>query len=362
MGRNRRRTQRTLALDLLLLLLVIMLVIGAGARSAGAGARNPCAEPGNLTQNCGFDVFVDHWESAKRYQIPAGWWYFVLSGDLDYRPSDDTYWGAPSLWLLSDGVPFTAGIYQQVKVTPGVVYQADAGWAASTQKDFERKLGLDPNGGTDPLAPSVIWGPSEWGINSWPDLTISARAVGPSMTVFVWVHHPITYGNDWIFLDAVGLWPDPSQPAATLTPTTAPTATRRPPTSTPVPARATATATAVPASATPTVTVTPEATPTPTASPSPTPTPTWTTTPSPVSPTSTLPPTRTPLPTIVAAARLESGSESESSAAVGRQGTRGDLSASLFLFLAAGAVLGGVTLAGAAWWLHRRDLTHTDGE
>lgn len=358
MGGKKTKTYEALALDLLFFLLAI----SVGARSAGAGARNPCAEPGNLAQNCGFDVFVDHWEGEKRYQIPEGWWYFVLSGDLEFRPSDDTYWGAPSLWLLSDGVPFTAGIYQQVKVTPGVVYQADAGWAASTQKDFERKVGLDPNGGTDPLAPSVIWGPSEWGINSWPDLTVSARAVGPSMTVFVWVHHPITYGNDWIFLDAVGLWPDSSQPVATLTPTTAPTATRKPPTKTPVPAPITATATAVPASATPTATVTPEATHTATASPSPTTTPTWTTTPSPVPPTSTPVPTRTPLPTIVVAARPESGSGSESARAVGQQGTRSDPPVSLFLFVAAGAVVGGASLAGTAWWLRRRGRRNVGGE
>ncbi len=164
--RKTRRPRHRLAC---LIMVFLVLAAGSGLASVGAGARNPCLEPGNLTRNCGFDTFADHWEGDKHYQVPTDWRYYVLSGDLSFRPSEDTFWGAPSLWFLSDGVPFTAGIYQQVPVTPGVVYQADAGWAAVTQPDFERKLGLDPTGGIDPMAPSVVWGPSEWGINSWPD-------------------------------------------------------------------------------------------------------------------------------------------------------------------------------------------------
>jgi hypothetical protein len=363
MAPKRRRSPRAWALGLL----VLLAAGGLEEIPVTAGARNPCVEPGNLTQNCGFDTFVDQWQGEKRYQVPTSWAYYVLSGDLDYRPSDDTYWGAPSLWLLSDGVPFTAGIYQQVQVTPGVVYQADAGWAASTQKDFERKLGLDPTGGTDPLAPSVIWGPSEWGINSWPDLTVSTRASGPVMTVFVWVHHPITYGNDWIFLDAVGLWPDASQPAATLTPTPAPTATPRPPTRTPSPAPATATPTAIPASPTPAPTATPEPTSTPTETPTPTITPTRTPSPTPPLPTNTSIPTRTPLPTIVVAARVQPETTSASSATEPtaqsfRAQGRGNSGSTLFLFLAVSAVFSALALAGTAWWLWRRGQRAPTGD
>lgn len=359
---KRGRFSRVWLLQVLLVLAALLLFVGE--RLAGAGSRNPCAEPGNLTENCGFDAFVDRWQDDKQYQVPAGWSPFILSGNLDFRPSDDTYWGAPSLWLLSDGVPFTAGIFQQVKVTAGVVYQTDAGWAAATQKDFERKLGLDPTGGTDPLAPSVVWGPAEWGINSWPDLTVSARAAGPVMTVFVWVHHPITYGNDWIFIDAVGLWPDASQPAATLTSTPAPTPTPRPPTRTPAPASptvaATATATETPASPTPEATATAAPTLTPTETPTPTPTHTPTSSPTTAAPSRTPVPTRTPLPTIAVIARAQptSGAASSltgSSAQSARAVTDAASSGLLLLVLAIGGVIGGLALVGAAWWLWRRE-------
>ena len=331
-------------------LLLCLLTADSGRWEVSAGARNPCLEQGNLTQNCGFDTFVDDWVGEKRYLIPAAWWYYILAGDPDYRQSDDTYWEAPSLWILTDGAPFTAGIYQQVAVTPGVVYLTDIGWAAPSQEDFERKLGLDPTGGTDPLAPTVIWSRSEWTKTRWPDLTVSARATGPTMTVFVWVHHPRAYGQDWVFLDAVGLWPDPSQPAATVTPVPSPTPTRRPPTQTPSPIPLTHTPTA---SATATSTETPSPTPTLTATSTPTVTPTPTQTVTPMPPTATPFPTRTPLPTIVPVAKLVPSTEGEKDS--GAEGP-GEDSASALPYIGAGvitiAVLASAGLTG--WWMHRR--------
>jgi hypothetical protein len=346
-------------------LLVCTLVGNPATLSAVAGARNPCLEPGNLTQNCGFDTFVDNWVGQKRYQIPTGWWYFVLAGDLEFRPADDTYWGAPSLWLLSDGVPFTAGIYQEVQVTPGVVYMTDIGWAAVTQSDFERKLGLDPTGGTNPLASTVIWSRSEWGMDKWPDLTVSARATGPKMTIFVWVHHPTAHGNDWIFLDAVGLWPDPSQPAATVTPVASATPTRKPPTQTPKvgraqPARPTNTPTVLP-SPTPTEAWTSTPTPTQTATPQPpTATSTWTMTPTPDIPTATPLPTRTPLPTVVPVVRLVPSPEErltiEEETGGGENGTSG----TAFLYVAVGALVAGIILVILVGWLWLRSRRSVD--
>ncbi|MFN2292397.1 MAG: hypothetical protein ACK2UC_14490 [Anaerolineae bacterium] len=342
----------------------LVLSVALGLWPARAGSHNPCEKPGNLTVNCGFDTFADQTFAGKRIQVPQGWWHFVVSGDLDFRPSNDTYWGAPSLWLLSDGVPFCAGVYQQVQVTPGVVYLADAGWAAVTKTDFERKIGLDPTGGTDPQAASVIWGPSEWGLNSWPDLTASARAVGPTMTVFVWANHPVTYGNDWIFFDAVGLWPDPDQPAATLTPTPPPpTATRPRPTrtATQVPPTSTNTATAEP----PTVTASSTPSATPTEIPTVTETPNAVDTPTAAAPTETPLPSRTPLPTVVPVARAIAradmsggGGQAQGGVLAGPAAASGG--ASPYLYIAAGALGLGGLLVGVVVWLCRRNRMLVD--
>ena len=352
-----RTEQKRLRRFLRLVLLVAVLAGGSLVPAARAGARNPCLEPGNLTQNCGFDTFVEQSQEGKHYEIPTGWWYFVLAGDPDFRPSIDTYWGAPSLWVVAEGMPVTAGVYQQVQVTPGVVYQADAGWAAVTEGNSERKIGLDPTGGTDPLAPSVIWGPSEWAINSWPDLTVSARATGPTMTVFVWAH-----GTAWFFFDAVGFWPDPSQPAATVTPSPSFTATRRPATQTPKPIPATDTPTALPPSPTPTETLSPTATPSPTETPTPTATPTWTSTPTPAPPTATPYPTRTPLPTVEIVARVIPTVEGRSAIAMELASGGGGSGGSVFLYVAIGAFAAGIALAVLfAWlWLRKRKLLHSE--
>src|SRR5512136_1520327 len=114
-----------------------------------AGARNPCEEPGQVAFNCGFDTFTEQSWGGKLLRVPTGWWYFILSGSPDFRQAGDTYWGPPSLWLVTDGVPYTAGIYQVVSVTPGVVYQTDMGWAAAACNgvvcdNMQRRLGLDP--------------------------------------------------------------------------------------------------------------------------------------------------------------------------------------------------------------------------
>jgi hypothetical protein len=347
-------------LGLLGLGLTILLVTqGSLSFSTHAGSYNPCQKPGNVTQNCGFDEFVDHWVQNKRYQIPTGWWYYVLAGDPELRPADDTYWKAPSLCVLSDGLPFTAGIYQQVPVTPGVVYQTDIGWAAASCNDaicsnMERKLGLDPTGKTDPLAPSVIWSRIEAGGDKWPDLTVSARATGPTMTVFVWVHHPASYGLDRIFLDAVGLWPDPSQPAATVTPKPSLTPTRKPQPKKAAPIAATNTPTAPPPSATPTELPTSTPTSTPTETPTPTATPAWTPTPTPAPLTQSPFPTRTPLPTIVPVAMILSTAEPMTAMQFAQKSPGGDSSGSVFLYVALGALAAGAILAGVLGWLWLR--------
>jgi len=345
---------RTCTIVCLGLLLSIPLIWPVGP--VGAGARNPCNEPGNLTYNCGFDTFTEQSWQGKQLRVPEGWWFFILNGSPDFRQGQDTFWGAPALWLVTDGVPFTAGIYQQVSVTPGVVYQTDIGWAAArcgeeVCGDMERRLGLDPGGGTDPLAPSVVWSRIEAGGDKWPDLTVSARATGPRMTVFVWVNHPSSDGLDEVYLDAVGLWPDLNQPAATVTPKPSPTPTSRPPTRTPPPSRPTASPTMPPPSPTMTDTPTPVP-PTATDTPTPEPTATWTVTPSPLPPTDTPTPTLTPTRTPLPVARVISTSSARPAAQGERTtGRRVSSENRVLLYVGAGALAGAVLLAGLALWL-----------
>ncbi len=238
--------------------------------------------------------------------LPAGWLSYVLVGSVSLRPvfgsESHSAFGSSSLRLDSPGA-YVAGLYRQVGgVTPGVAYRASIGWAAPTNPtdSFGRQLGIDPTGGTDPNAPTVVWGPTHWGdgrcLNYPPpdvNIDVSAYARSSTITVFIKIDHHRAAPGSMIFLDAVSLVVDTSRPAITPEPPT-PTATPIPPTWPPAtlaPA-ATPTATTTPtATATVTATPTPTATATPTMTPTPTATDTLTATPS-----STLPPRPTATP------------------------------------------------------------------
>jgi hypothetical protein len=254
--------------------------------------------PDNLIPNCNFDTFT----GSEPRQVPTGWVPFVLSNDLTFKQAEDTLYGAPSLMMWSNGGTFVAGIWTQVGgLQPGATYRASVGWAAPNAPDtFGRRLGIDPTGGTDPNSPNVIWSAMHRGpgrrLNCAPpdpNIDVAAVARASTVTVFFETDHNVSTGDNYIFVDAVSLVQDNSQPVAappTAVPPTAAPHTVAP--KAPQPTRVRPTATQPPApTATATVTATPTstATPTQTATATITPTPTQTYTPEPTA-TSTLPP------------------------------------------------------------------------
>lgn len=183
-----------------------------------ASAQHGC-DPGNLIANCNMNNFVSYGGSGWR--VPTGWTPFVVNGSADFRESTDTYWGAPSLEIWSSGTAFDAGTYTQVPgLSRGTRYKASAGWFAVSQRPnsvYCRKLGIDPNGGTDPTSSSVVWGPSYCGTNrivNYPppganiDVSVIARA--ETVTVFAYVDLTNPSSDNHAFLDAVGLYQDDS--------------------------------------------------------------------------------------------------------------------------------------------------------
>ena len=246
-------------------LLAVLLLLAA--MPTAVRAQDPCEDPGNLTFNCQFDTF-DY--LPPHGAVASGWTPFV---EFAVQPPAFNSAGetplAPAQEIFSAWLPYTAGIYQQVQVTPGVAYVAAIGWAPYASSDDQgqrnqgqfigRKVGIDPSGGTDPTSGEIVWSPEVWdelgGV--FPQLRVSAMARGQAVTVFVRANNPQSHGNDKVWFDAVTLMVDPTQPTATPTqvppsptPTSAPptaTATPLPPTETPVPTEtALATATAQP--------------------------------------------------------------------------------------------------------------------
>lgn len=142
------------------------------------------------------------------------------------------------------------------------------------------RVGIDPTGGTDPWATTVVWSPEMDAYDAWTLFQVEADAQADKVTVFTysradWTDSWFRLNNDVYIDDAslVAVSPPPTAtrpPAPTSTPTDTPaptaTPTPEPATSTPVPTPTftpePATPTPTPEPATPTVVV-----PTPTATP-----------------------------------------------------------------------------------------------
>ena len=301
--------------------LLALFVVLATSPALPVSAQHGC-DPGNLIPNCNLDGPYNAPPDHADWRIPEGWAPFVLSGSLAYWQAEDTVFGAPSLQMVSDGDTFRAGVFTQVNgLQPGATYKASAGWFAPTHPPedyFCRKLGIDPRGGTNPLAAEVVWGATYCGpgrlVNyppPGPNIDVSAVAQSSTVTVFAYVEHTYSTGMNYIFLDAIGLYEDASVPKQAPPTAVPPAATSRPkPTALPAPAK-TRTPTVTP---TPTVTLTPTATstPAPTSTPTITPTPTQTYTPT-ASPTSTLPPR--PRATVAASAAVTPATEAAATSA-----------------------------------------------
>ncbi len=198
-----------------LLALLLAFAVPAALTAPAGASGYPCDPPNILPRAvCGMDSF----HGSPPRQIPNGWNDFVLNGDLTYMRDEDST-SPPSLRMWSDGGTFRAGIYTQAQVAPGAGYRASIEWAApdpSYADTFGRQLGIDPTGGTDPRASTVIWGPIHWGagrimnypIGIGPNIDVAARAQAGVMTIFFLVDHPHSTGSNLIFIDTIALFPD----------------------------------------------------------------------------------------------------------------------------------------------------------
>jgi hypothetical protein len=209
--------------------------------------------PRNLIVNYSFEQGFDPYEGGE---VGKGWTPFKLSGSLSFRDTAslspafvEKIEGATSQTLWSDGSPFVAGIWQRRGVAPGKFYKA---WLATAAKvngggPMVRTIGLDPTGGTDPTAGTVVWG-TRYAGEKWATIEIGdapvvrAAATGNQMTVFVKVENG-GGGQNQAYLDAVFLVEDGDASGAAQQPAIAsppgggpPPSPGQAPTATPLPA------------------------------------------------------------------------------------------------------------------------------
>jgi hypothetical protein len=125
-------------------------------------------------------------------------------------------------WTDQPGKPFDVALYQQVEVNAGVVYSLSA-WmvslcAGSTMPNdcpdgyyMAKMLGVDPTGGVDPLAETVVWVEDRRNFVEnddrvgWSNLRLGVTAKSSTITVFARVNSPFQWHGNHAFVDAFSL-------------------------------------------------------------------------------------------------------------------------------------------------------------
>lgn len=130
------------------------------------------------------------------------------------------------------GRMFDGGVYQRVNVQPGRWYEfsvwmqtwmcynydlCNGGRRSDEPTTMHLRVGLDPTGGMDPIAASVIWGPEGDSFDVWSLFSVRAQAQGSKMTMFTrawpdWGGGHLRLNNN-VYLDDADLKPiDPPLP------------------------------------------------------------------------------------------------------------------------------------------------------
>lgn len=155
--------------------------------------------------------------------------------------------GGPALWIYKN-TPFDGGVYQVVPVAPGHGYHFEVAWAAvrysggAVSPDIgalARQVGIDPYGGTNPLASTVVWSAehrdaSHLGV---PGLQMDQHARNSKITIFLRAKSDYTDGTAEVFYDHAILTENTSMGVIVIAPPT-PTAAPATPTRVASPTRA----------------------------------------------------------------------------------------------------------------------------
>jgi LysM repeat protein len=250
----------------ILLAVSLWLVVGLGVQ-----AQTNCdSVAGNLLTNCGFEEGFRTVAGTNPRSVATGWqpWNAERTADMPtFQNTQPTYFasssanaqgaipriregGADSQVYFSFFETHDAGIYQQVSgITPGTELRFSIyGYVYSSSLDdlnvsenpggVTLRVGIDPTGGTDPLASSVVYSDAAIFYDSFRQYSIIETAESDTVTVFVrtTVSEPVQF--TYVYLDdaVLEVTPESEQPGETDEPTQVPTAiptTAIPPTAVP---------------------------------------------------------------------------------------------------------------------------------
>ncbi|MDZ4768252.1 MAG: LysM domain-containing protein [Chloroflexota bacterium] len=130
-------------------------------------------------------------------------------------PDPMPHLGARAFNLNKNFATFTAALYQQVTVTTGAPIRASAYAFVRTcniptgfdtcrslpDSGAYTRIGLDPNGGTNPLEPDVVWSGNQEPHEAWTPMTVGTTATGSTVTVFLYTSQTYPRGINQVYWD-----------------------------------------------------------------------------------------------------------------------------------------------------------------
>ena len=176
-----------------------------------AATAGPSVATGvNLLKNPGFEGQYSPYGGKVEWNVPDGWipWFFALSDqDLapEFKPAEPPYYdrihsGERAQQYFKTFGTYTAGVFQRVKVAPGVNLRFSIygqGWSHDGSNDcpieqschpadMGMRVGIDPLGGSNPRADSVVWSGRQSPTDGWAFFTVEATAESEYVSVFAW--------------------------------------------------------------------------------------------------------------------------------------------------------------------------------
>lgn len=177
-------------------LLLVMILLALLTATVSAQTSNLLIDPG--FEGEAYTLISTSPIDGTTFSVPSGWWGGIalephVEPWMNVHPTGFPHtggfkWsGGRSLHVARGFASFTAWVYQQVSVQPNTDVEGGAYAFIESGNSAVVRVGIDPEGGTNPFMPSVVWSNWQGGLYQWNHPTVSARA-GASGTVTLFLY------------------------------------------------------------------------------------------------------------------------------------------------------------------------------
>ncbi len=122
-------------------------------------------------------------------KVASSWTSFVIGGSVNFSAEQFNFYSGHFAQKMDFGANAEAGIYQRVQALAVTTCDVQARiYINSTLGEgahLEATIGMDPQGGTDPLAASVRWGAPVTLEKTWHLLSLTSFNIGSHVTIFI---------------------------------------------------------------------------------------------------------------------------------------------------------------------------------